>query len=372
MESKTKNTKNTLIKKEEYISNLNIEKEFDAEYCLENLILLHNKKLVSLKNDEETGEAKLQILNSETLEPEAELILETQFKILKDVQYDLTFTNLTLLSNSKTIFDDSMNNLYIYSLPDEKNKEFKLIKKLLKIFQQPQPNSTVFINGIEEINTKIYTKSFLVYTNNLIKIYDQDTFELKKEIKNFSTILNIYILSDYICILDSSTLKFISKNNSLDEIEKIINIDDQKHCFISEIIDDNKNKLFIGIENKIKILNLDNFEYEKEIIGKKRFNGEENDHDDDGEELEIKEENKKYYGYGEWITGLRQLKNGCFVLISNEWDEGGVDTGVLCLLDKDFNVLKEFRIYVGTFDDILMLENDKFLIIGSKTILCNA
>ena len=83
------------------------------------------------------------------------------------------------------------------------------------------------------------------------------------------------------------------------------------------------------------------------------------------------EKNKEFYGYGDEIRNIIKVNDNYWFLCSNETPDPCSDScGIICLLDKDFNVVKEYRQMFGYFRDAIKI-NDNIVSIPSNEMLIN-
>ena len=83
------------------------------------------------------------------------------------------------------------------------------------------------------------------------------------------------------------------------------------------------------------------------------------------------EKNKIFYGYRDEIRNIIKTQNNYWFLCSNETPDPCSDSsGIICLLDKDFNVVREYRQMFGYFRDALKIE-DNIISIPANEMLFN-
>ena len=241
--------------------------------------------------------------------------------------------------------------IYLYSLKNE-NKKFNMtfIKKI-----------NIPLN--KTIMTLYDNNSFIIANqeNGKLSIINNDTLEEKKQIE--TKIENL----EYIFYINEEKLLIISeKSNKFHILKDEKEIKVIKDCFASSVNYDN-GFLICCSENIIYVLNLKNFDIEKKYEG---FVRDENNCDDLIEGFN-EEKNKKFYGYGDEIRNIIKVKNDYWFLCSNETPDPYADScGIICLLDKDFKVIREYRQMFGYFRDALKI-NDNIVYIPANEVLLN-
>lgn len=137
-----------------------------------------------------------------------------------------------------------------------------------------------------------------------------------------------------------------------------------KDCSIYSVAYDNG--YLIGCyRNIIYVINLKTFTIEKKYEG---FVRDENNCDDLIEGFN-EEKNKEFYGYGDEIRNIFKVKRDYWFLCSNETPDPNSDScGIICLLDKDFNVIREYRQMFGYFVDALKIDDNLVSIPSNKKL----
>ena len=239
--------------------------------------------------------------------------------------------------------------IYLYSLKNE-NKKFNM----------------TFIKKIDiPLNKTIITlydnNSFIIANqeNGKLSIINNDTLEEKKQIE--TKIGNI----EYIFYIKEEKLLIINDENKYFHIYKDeTEIKVVKDFVISSVTYDN-GFLICCYRNIIYVFNLKNFTIEKKYEG---FIRDENNCDDLIEGFN-EEKNKKFYGYGDEIRNIFKVKNDYWFLCSNETPDPCSDScGIICLLDKDFNVIREYRQMFGYFTDALKIDDNIISIPANKML----
>ena len=257
------------------------------------------------------------------------------------------------------VFETPNNNLlfkspcfiYLYSLKKE-NKKFNMtfIKKIdipLNKTIMTLYDNNYFILGNQE--------------NGKLSIINNDTLEEKTQIKT-----NIGNLEFLFYITEEKLLIISEKNNGLHIFKDEKNIKVIKDCHAASITYDN-GFLICGYKNFIYVVNSKNFAIEKKYEG---FVRDENNCDDLIEGFN-EEKNKKFYGYGDEIRNIIKINNNYWFLCSNETPDPYSDSsGIICLLDKDFNVVKEYRQLFGYFCDALKVK-DNIVSIPANDMIIN-
>lgn len=258
------------------------------------------------------------------------------------------------------VFETPNNNLlfvspcfiYLYSLKNEnkkfnmtfiKNKDIPLNKTMITLYDN---NSFIIANQ----------------ENGKLSIINNDTLEEKKQIETKIENKNL----EYISYIKEEKLLIISdKSNCLhiykDETEiKII-----KDCAAFSATYDNGFLICCSM-NIIYVINLKNFTIEKEYEG---FVRDENNCDDLREGFN-EEKNKKFYGYGDEIRNIFKVKNDYWFLCSDETPDPCADScGIICLLDKDFKVVREYRQMYGYFRDALKIDDNLVSIPANEKLI---
>ena len=225
-----------------------------------------------------------------------------------------------------------------------------------------------FIKKIDiPLNKTIMTlydnNSFIIANqeNGKLSIINNDTLEKKKKIEK--KIENL----EYIFYVNEEKLLIISdKSDKLHIFKDEKEIKVIKDCFASSINYDN-GFLICCSQNIIYVVNLKNFAIEKKYEG---FVRDENNCDDLIEGFN-EEKNKQFYGYGDEIRNIIKVKNDYWFLCSNETPDPCSDScGIICLLDKDFKVIREYRQMFGYFRDALKI-NDNIVYIPANEMLLN-
>ena len=323
-------------------------------------------------------------LNSKRFSPDIKLILKIEGEALQTLQIQKNY--IGILSSYKfkirtkstfkeelsfdlkkidpewdilEVFETPKNNLlfkspcfiYLYSLKRE-NEKFNMtfIKKIdipLNKTIMTLYDNNCFILGNQE--------------NGKLSIINNDTSEEKKQIQTNNENLEFlfYIIEEKLLIISEKINGFhIFKD------EKKIKV--IKDCHAASITYDN-GFLICGYNNYIYIVNSKNFTIEKKYEG---FVRDENNCDDLIEGFN-EEKNKKFYGYGDEIRNIIKINDNYWFLCSNETPDPNSDSsGIICLLDKDFNVVKEYRQLFGYFYDALKI-NDKIISIPTNEMIIN-
>ena len=262
---------------------------------------------------------------------------------------------------NKFLLFNSPRFIYQYSLKNE-NKSFNMtfIKKI--DIPLNKAIKTLYDN-ISFIMTLYDNNSFIIadQENGKLSINNNDTLEEKKQIE--TKIENL----EYIFYINEEKLLIISdKSNKLHIFKDEKEIKVIKDCFASSVNYDN-GFLICCYMNIIYVLNLKNFVIEKKYEG---FVRDENNCDDLIEGFN-EEKNKKFYGYGDEIRNIIKVKNDYWFLCSNETPDPYSDScGIICLLDKDFKVIREYRQMFGYFRDALKI-NDNIVCVPANEMLLN-
>ncbi len=307
------------------------------------------------------------------LEEEALQILQIQtnyigilssykFKILKKSSFNEEFSidvkEIDPEWDIEEVFETLNNNLifkspcflYLYSLKNENNKfNMKFIKKI-----------DILLN--KTIMTLYDNNSFITANkeNGKLSIINCDTLKEKKELK--TNIENI----EFIFYIKEEKLLIINDDKELHIYKDEKKIKVIKDCSASSITYD-EGFLICSFQNIISIINVKNFSIEKKYKG---FVRDENNCDDIIEGFN-EEKNKEFYGYGDEIRNIIKVNNNYWFLCSNETPDPCSDSsGIICLLDKDFNVVKEYRQFVGYFMDALKI-SDNIISIPANNMLIN-
>ena len=286
-----------------------------------------------------------------------------KFKILKKSSFNEIFSiDLKEIDpewDILEVFETPNNNLlfkspcfiYLYSL---KNEDQKFNMVFIKKIDIPE-NKTIM--------TLYDNNSFIIANqeNGKLLIINNDTLEEKKKIET-----NIENLEYLFYIKEEKLLIISDKNNELHIYKDEKKIKVIKDCFASSVTYDN-GFLICSCENIIYVVNLKTFNIEKKYEG---FVRDENNCDDLIEGFN-EEKNKEFYGYGDEIRNIIKVNDNYWFLCSNETPDPCSDScGIICLLDKDFNVVKEYRQMFGYFRDAIKI-NDNIVSVPSNEMLIN-
>ena len=285
-----------------------------------------------------------------------------KFKIFKKSSFNEEFSidvkKIDPEWDIEEVFETQNNNLifkspcflYLYSLKNENNKfNMKFIKK-----KDIPLNKTIM--------TLYNNNSFIIANqeNGKLSIINSDTLKKKKEIK--TNIENI----EFVFYIKEEKLLIINSNKGLHIYKEEKEIKIIEDCFAASITYDD-GFLVCGFQNIISIINVKDFSIEKNYKG---FVRDENNCDDIIEGFN-EEKNKEFYGYGDEIRNIIKVNNNYWFLCSNETpDPCSESAGIICLLDKDFNVVKEYRQFVGYFGDALKI-TDNTISIPANDMLIN-
>ena len=277
--------------------------------------------------------------------------LKEEFSIdLKEIDPEWDILEILETPNNNLLFKSPCS-IYLYSLKKE-NNEFHMtfIKK-----------KDIPLN--ETILTLYDNNSFIIANqeNGELSIYNNDTLEEKKQIK--TKIENI----EFIFYIKEEKLLVVSdKGKNLHIYKDEIKIKVIQDCAASSVVYDN-GFLICCYTKIIYVVNLKNFSIEKKYEG---FVRDENNCDDLIEGFN-EEKNKKFYGYGDEIRNIIKVDNNYWFLCGNETPDPCSDScGIICLLDKDFNVVREYRQMFGYFCDALKID-DNIISIPSNKMLFN-
>ena len=269
---------------------------------------------------------------------------------LKEIEPEWDILEIFELPNNNLLFKTPCF-IYLYSLKKE-NKEFNMTFIKKKDISLDKTILTLYDNN-----------SFIIANqeNGELSIFNNDTLEEKKQIK--TKIENL----EFIFYIKEEKLLIISdKNKKLHIYKDETKIKVIQDCAASSVIYDN-GFLICCFANIIHVVNSKNFTIEKKYEG---FVRDENNCDDLIEGFN-EEKNKNFYGYGDEIRNIIKVNNNYWFLCGNETPDPCSDScGIICLLDKDFNVVREYRQMFGYFCDALKID-DNIISIPTNNMLFN-
>jgi len=282
------------------------------------------------------------ILSSYVFKILTKTTLKEEFSVdLKEIDPEWDIIEVYETPNSNLLFKSPCF-IYLYSLKKE-NEEFNMT--FIKKIDIPE-NKTIMT---------FYEKNSFILANQEngnLSIIDNETLEEKKQIK--TKIKNL----EYIFYIKEEKLLILTddKNDKLHIYKDEKKFKDIQDVGATSVTYDNDSGVLICCsENIIYVVNAKNFSIEKKCEG---FVRDENNCDDLIEGFN-EEKNKKFYGYGNEIRNIIKVSNNYWFLCSNETPDPCSDScGIICLLDKDFNVVKEYRQMFGYFRDALKIDDN--------------
>ena len=227
-------------------------------------------------------------------------------------------------------------------------------------------------NGNKKFNMTFIKKIDIPLNKTMITLYDNNSFIIANQKNGILSIINNDTLEEkkrietkignleFIFYIKEEKLLILSdKNNKLHIYKNETKIKVISDCAASSITYNN-GFLICCFRNIIYLVNLKNYTIEKKYEG---FVRDENNCDDLIEGFN-EEKNKKFYGYGDEIRNIIKVNNNYWFLCSNETPDPLSDScGIICLLDKDFNVVREYRQMFGYFcdDNIISIPANEML-----------